>query len=334
MTMATKTEEGWHTLPDGLKVYTKTWKPDAPPKAVIVFLHGFSDHCNAYYDFFPGLAKHGIEVRAFDQRGWGRSVPDAASRGLTGDTTLVIADIHSVLSSVYHSLQGQGNAEAPVDLKAPHIFLMGHSMGGGEVLYYMLNSTSFPPWIRGVLAYSPLVGLHPSSRPYKLTVALGRLVAKLRPSHQLYKPLDPSLMCRDPRVCEEWKQDPLCHDTGTLEGIAGMLDRAAWLNQLQHLPKDILQKAHSKSPPLWVGHGTADQINEFEATKHFAEAVAVPDKTFKAYEGAYHKLHAEPEGIKEALVKDVAEWVLARSDNVTQADSRSDEERPGSRAKL
>lgn len=96
------TEEGWHTTDDGQKLYTKTWKvmsntiieskhmltlyqTDGPAKARIVFVHGFSDHCNiappfesrtpanacsgnTYDNLFPALASNGIEVYAFDQR--------------------------------------------------------------------------------------------------------------------------------------------------------------------------------------------------------------------------------------------------------------------------
>lgn len=35
-----ETEEGWLTTPDGHKLYTKTWKPEGPLKARVVFLHG------------------------------------------------------------------------------------------------------------------------------------------------------------------------------------------------------------------------------------------------------------------------------------------------------
>ncbi|KAI1913235.1 hypothetical protein LOZ12_001414 [Ophidiomyces ophidiicola] len=302
------TKEGQHTPEDGIKLYTKTWKTDGPPKAVIVFVHGFSDHCNAYYGFFPALASYGIEVRAFDQRGWGKSVTSPSSRGLTGSTETVLKDIHSFLTSTYSSLKGQASAEGSAESTIPPVFLMGHSMGGAEVLYYMLNSPDFPPWVRGVLAYSPLIALHPDSAPYRLTVFMGRLAARLRPQHQLFKALDPLTMCRDVRVCEEWKNDPLCHDTGTLEGLAGMLDRAAWLDALQHAPK-----MESQATALWVCHGTADRVNDFDASRRFTEAASVSDSTFQKYDGGYHKLHAEPDGIKEALVKDVAEWVLARS---------------------
>lgn len=66
--MVTETE-AQVSLTDGLSVYTKTWSPASPPVAQIFFLHGFSDHCNAYYDLPKTIAKSGIEFFSFDQRG-------------------------------------------------------------------------------------------------------------------------------------------------------------------------------------------------------------------------------------------------------------------------
>jgi len=63
------TEEAWFTHSDGAKVYTKTWKTTGAPKARIVYLHGFSDHCNTCNPFFPILASRGVEVFGLDQRG-------------------------------------------------------------------------------------------------------------------------------------------------------------------------------------------------------------------------------------------------------------------------
>lgn len=214
-------------------------------------------------------------------------------------------------------------------------------MGGGEVLYYMLKSSPLPsssqpsstsaslplPPIRGILAFSPLIALHPTIRPMALTVIMGRLAAKVMAHHQLVQRIEPSLMCRDKKVCEEWQNDTLCHDTMTLEGFAGMLDRGAWLEHL----KPGASRTDGEAPAVLVCHGTADQVNSFEASRLFVDCLGVPDKTLKAYEGGYHKLHAEPEGIKEALAKDVAEWVLARCPH-----PGTDDEREGqmSKAKL
>ncbi|KAK5013593.1 hypothetical protein LTR60_003787, partial [Cryomyces antarcticus] len=162
-----ETQEGWHTTDDGAKLYTNTWKASGPPKARLVFIHGFSDHCNAYGILFPTLASHGIEVLSFDQRGWGRSVHPPAQRGLSGPTSRVLADITSFLRSV---------APTPTCAPAAPLFLMGHSMGGAEVLTYAAQGApELRARLRGVLAESPFVALHPATRPFRATVLAGRL---------------------------------------------------------------------------------------------------------------------------------------------------------------
>ena len=69
--MPAVTQEGKHRAEDGLELYTKSWKPAAgsgDTKARLLFVHGFSDHCNNYALLFEQLVERGIEVFAFDQR--------------------------------------------------------------------------------------------------------------------------------------------------------------------------------------------------------------------------------------------------------------------------
>ncbi|KAL8660969.1 MAG: hypothetical protein Q9202_006039 [Teloschistes flavicans] len=253
------TEEGTHICVDGTRLYTKTWKPQSPLSAKILFIHGFSDHCDAYNDLFPTLASRGILVHAFDQRGWGRSVTKIAERGLTGPTSQVLNDMTSVL-------EGQLPTTIP-------LFLMGHSMGGGQVL--------------------------------------------------MVQRIERSYLCRDEDMCKAYEADGLCHDTGTLEGLAGMLQRAKELDEGDVHLDDV------KCCRLWVGHGTEDRVTSFKATARFMDRLQIRDKTFKVYHGHYHKresslsiplvfdspfpVHDEPGEDKVKFANDVADWILARS---------------------
>ncbi|KAJ5138402.1 uncharacterized protein N7515_003250 [Penicillium bovifimosum] len=295
------TEEGVHNLPDGQELYTKTWKTSGSPRAILAFIHGFSDHCNAYGELFPTLVSAGIEVRSFDQRGWGRSVKQPSDRGNTGPTSQVLADMHSFLQSL-------PSQNAP-------LFLMGHSMGGGQTLNYIFHPDSpynkdktSRPSFAGVLLYSPLIALDPSTRPSRLLVASGRIVAKLIPHMQKYTPLEATLLSRDEAVCRDFVADTLCHDTGTFEGLAGMLDRGIWLEGMFEGAGGWVES----ELPFWFGHGTGDRITAFPATKVFVEALKAKggDVQFCAYENAYHKLHAELPETTEKFFADVKTWVL------------------------
>lgn len=293
-------EEGWLSLPDGNKLYTKTTHPatSTPIKARLAFIHGFSEHIGFYDPFFRILAGRGIAVYAFDQRGWGKSVLEKRHRGLTGATPQVLEDITEFLRTI------PSNASAP-------LFLMGHSMGGAEVLTYAAQGPPMTSEIRGFLAEAPFVALHPKSRPWKSTVVLGRLAGKLLPRWQMINKLDVNLLSHDPEHIRRVEADEMCHNTGTLEGLAGMLDRAAMLEDGRVVIKE--GAGEGGKTRLCVGHGTADGICDFEATQKMFSRVEAEDREMRAYEGWYHQLHAEAGEDKVKYAEDVVKWILDRS---------------------
>ena len=304
-----KTEEGSLALPDTQKLYTKTWLPLQTPKARLVFVHGFSDHCNRYGILFQTLAQQDIKVYSFDQRGWGRSVQAPAQKGLSGPTSQVLQDITTMIKSL------------PTAEKDVPLFLMGHSMGGAEVLMYAATGPKdVLSGIRGFLVESPFIALHPHSRPFKATVVLGRLAGKLMPHRHMVNKLDATKLSRDPDVCKAVTADQLCHDTGTLEGLAGMLDRAASLEEGKVVVTEGVGEGGKTR--LWAGHGTADAVCSYDACKMWFESTKVDDKEMQVYEGWYHALHTEPGEDKVRFANDVARWVLARSGSLVEVAER------------
>lgn len=156
-------------------------------------------------------------------------------------------------------------------------------MGGQEVLTYATQGPEhIRQQIRGFLAEAPHIKLYASGEPSWLTVMAGRIAAKLLPGWQIVSRLDPKYMCRDETTRSLWPADDLCHDTGTLEGIVGMLDRAKELQTGQPELRD------------WDGlsiaafHGTGDMCCDCEATERYFEDLPVKDKKLFIYEGVYH----------------------------------------------
>jgi len=172
--------------------------------------------------------------------------------------------------------------------KAP-LFLMGHSMGGAEVLYYIAKGPSdVVSQIRGFLLEAPFLAFHKDSKPSPVTVFLGRLVGKMLPHRQMVFPLDGKLMSRDPEVQRAFVEDKLCHDTSTLEGLAGNLDRAADIDSGKVLIGE--GKGEGGKTRVWVSHGTEDGVCDYKASERLCDRMKdVKDKELKLYKGWYHK---------------------------------------------
>lgn len=156
-------------------------------------------------------------------------------------------------------------------------------MGGGETFNYAaLGPKEITSQIRGYLAESPLIALHPDTQPSKLKFRLGSWAAKVLPGMQLFQKLDSSKLSRDKAVQQQIENDPLVHNYGTLEGLAGMLERGA------HLEDGVI-KMGDDVRSIWIGHGTVDFITSFEASQKWSQGCGVKDVEFRTYEGWYHR---------------------------------------------
>lgn len=197
----------------------------------------------------------------------------------------------------------------PAEPTTAPLFVLGHSMGGGEAM--MLASTpeyddTVVTHVRGWLLEAPFIAFDESEKPSALKVYAGRLAGRWLPRMHLANPIPPEKLTSDPAAQQSLREDTLLHDTGTLEGLAGLLDRTAALNE----GKTVLS---AKVTSLWIGHGDLDVTTSYpESKKWFERQTQVTDKTFKTYEGWLHQLHAEVG--REEFYADVRDWILNRCD--------------------
>ncbi|KAF3903781.1 hypothetical protein ABW20_dc0109222 [Dactylellina cionopaga] len=299
------TEETEIVLKDGHKLYAKEWKTPEAPVASILFLHGFSDHCGAYYDLFPDLANRGINIFAFDQRGWGKSSPEKKQWGLTGGTSAILSDLDEIITARLTHCESQATQ--------PPLFLLGHSAGGALTLTYAYSG-ALRSKLAGFAAFSPFISLSPAEKPNPVVVMIGKLASHVMPNFQMLNKLDPNNVSRDPAVCKAFAEDKLCHDTGTLAGLAGMLERGARL-----LTPEFVKKFDKKKPVLLL-HGTGDKVTYFNASKEFFGMLDVEDKEFKEYDGWYHKLHADLPENRAEFSGNVADWILKKTEGIKKAE--------------
>lgn len=179
-------------------------------------------------------------------------------------------------------------------------------MGGGAALAYGYSG-SMRDRLAGMVVWSPMIDFAPQARPFTVVEAAGKLLAKIMPNMKMVNKLDDSAMSRDPSVVADYNADKLCHNTGTLLGLSEMLERSRLLRS------PGVQASFPQNLPVLVMHGSGDRITSHEASKSFVEGLGVVDKTFKQYDGWYHKLHAdEPGEDRVRFANDVVAWINGR----------------------
>lgn len=80
---------------DGAELGLTAWlPPEAPPRAVIIGLHGMNDYANTFYLAGPWFAERGVAVYAYDARGFGRS----PNRGVWPGRRLLAEDLRTAVA--------------------------------------------------------------------------------------------------------------------------------------------------------------------------------------------------------------------------------------------
>lgn len=281
----TSTEEGSFKNADGLKIFTKYWRPsEKPPRALVFICHGFGEHCSRYEKLGNALADVGCLAFSHDHVGHGHS---DGERVQVSDFDLYLRDVFQHIDQV-----SADNAGIP-------IFMFGHSMGGTIAILSVIDR---PDFFTGAVFSGPSVTADPDLiNPCK--VFFGKIAAWILPSCQVVPPLDPSLITRNPEEVKKYVDDPLNWHGGM---------KAKWVNAIL----TAMDKIQSESPtiklPYFLACGGADLVVKPDSSKYLDKHTHSKDQTLKIYEDCYHELLNEQEESAEMFIKDVLEWIKKR----------------------
>ncbi|MEQ9200640.1 MAG: alpha/beta fold hydrolase, partial [Rhodospirillales bacterium] len=124
---------------DGKRLPVAVWQASGTPGAVLIALHSFGDFRLAFEDIGPALAGRGYTVIAFDQRGFGDTIP----HGRWSGAETMIGDLRDAVDIVRGGFGG-----LPV-------YVMGESMGGGVAL--AAAGRGMLPDVDGLILAAPAV---------------------------------------------------------------------------------------------------------------------------------------------------------------------------------
>ena len=261
---------------DGLKLAGHFWAPVEQPRGLVALVHGHGEHCGRYGHVAEVFTERGLAVAAMDQRGHGRS---EGKRGHSPSYEHLMNDIASLIT--------EGRRFVP---EGP-LVLYGHSMGGAEVLNFVLRRK---PTIAGTIVTGPL--LRVAFEPPSWKIALGRGMQHLWPSLTQPTGLKPEHISRDSETVKRYSQDPLVHDKMSAKLFVDLM--AAGDYALEH--------AHEFPAPLFLVHGAADCLTAAPATQEFGEKMG-EGCTLKIYNGWFHEVHHEPE--RAQFFDDLRAWL-------------------------
>lgn len=258
---------------DGLTQLRRRWKATGTARAVVLIVHGISEHSGRYEAVAQQLAEAGFHVVAYDHRGHGQS---AGRRTYVDSFDELVDDLEDHLREVRK-------------LGLP-VVLLGHSMGGLIATAYAVSTRPQPHYL--VLSAPALGAEVPSwqrvGAPY---------VSNLAPKLFLPSPMPTSVLSRDPDVIEAYEQDPLIKPGATARMGAELLRTMETVGaQLANI-----------SVPTLVVHGADDELVPAAASVPIDDVAGVERWELP---GLRHEIFNEPEG--PSVLTDVINWINLR----------------------
>ena len=270
--------EGTFSGSGGLQLFFQRWKPTAPPRAIIAFIHGIGGHSGqpTYTHLISYLVQSGYALYGMDLRGHGRS---PGHPGHINHWSEYRTDVRAFLDIIRNFEPGRP------------VFLLGQSLGGLIALEYAVR---YPEGLRGVIASAPVL-TEPKTSPIQRAVLV--VLSRLWPHLRLPLRLELSGLSRDHDEVEKIIKDPLTNLWITPRTFRETLTAIQWM-QLHVVELRI---------PLLLIHGTADTLASPDGSRSFFDKVGIADKTLQLYEGGFHQAFIDVN--RKQVLTDVAQWL-------------------------
>jgi alpha-beta hydrolase superfamily lysophospholipase len=260
-----------------LKIWIRSWRPEGPPRAAVVLVHGFNSHGGYYVWVAEQLVKQGLSVYALDLRGRGKSDGERYYVAKFADY------VSDVVAAVELAKAREGNVP---------FFMLGHSAGGVVACIYTLENQAK---LRGLICES--FAYQVPAPDFALAALKG--LSHVAPHAHVLK-LKNEDFSRDLKVVAAMNADKLIeHEAQPTLTVAEMVRADERLKR--DFPKITL--------PILILHGTADKATKPAGSKFFHETAGSSDKTLKLYEGHYHDLLNDVG--KEGVLADISSWINA-----------------------
>lgn len=276
-------EDGRFIARDGQPLPLRVWPGEGPLRAALLALHGFNDYSDAFAEPAAHLVKQGIQIYAYDQRGFGAG----AHAGIWPGRDRLVEDA----------------TDAARLVKARHptlpVYFLGESMGGAIAMVALAGEVAggAPPPVDGAILSAPAVWGGPFISRFRRGVldflvhtvpwfplsAKGMQIQASDNEEALRK------LGNDPLVLKVTRVD-------TLHGLLGLMDAA------QEVPPRL-------TAPLLFLYGIKDEIIPMRPTLAAIDRLPADGKArIAVYANGYHLLLRDLQAGQ--VMGDIAAWVV------------------------
>ena len=271
--------EEFAIMEDGYRLPLDYWQASGEGQAILLALHGLNDYRSGFKSTGEHLARRGITVIAYDQRGFGNS----EGHGLWHGSDRMTQDLRVMMSLLHDKYPEQP------------LYLLGESMGGAVVLAAMHNG---PLATEGIILVAPAIWSRqsmPFYQRYALWVGAHTIPAftltgeglDLHPSDNIDMLRE---LSRDPLVIKETRID-------ALYGISNLMDRAvSSANNLNEKTLILYGKYDDIIPRVPTCQWLQSLPSEFS---HLRQTVI--------YENGYHMLTRDLQA--DVVLEDISNWI-------------------------
>lgn len=277
--MSTKlpTRRDYFHSSDGMKLYGEHDPVDAP-RARLLIVHGFAEHCGRYRAMSAMLNDAGYGCHRFDLRGHGRS---EGRRGHIYRFADYLRDFAAFRADV--------DAHHPTD--GPTLLLC-HSNGALVAARALIDAQD---GIDGLVLSSPFLAAALEIPTWKRK--LGELCSRFLPAIALPTGIPAEWVSHDPATIREYATDPLI----------GKVATARWLTETEAAQAHVLAHAGRITLPTLVQQAADDKIASAPAARALYDALGSTDKTWTAYDDLYHEIWFEAD--RETVYAELRAWL-------------------------
>lgn len=263
------------TTRDGLKIHTTYALPSGDPKAVILIVHGYGEHCGRYDHVITRLANSGYAVYALDHRGHGQS---EGVRAYCDTMEQFVEDLKQYFDQIKTS--GQKH------------FVLGHSMGALISLAFTLR---YQAEIDALAISGAPVTIDADVSPALIFV--GKILNRVAPKMHLIDTSEVGILSTDPQVDLDWEADPLTNKKPLRVRLGVEMNKMA---------ADVRAHLADLRLPLLVMHGADDKLVNPSGSQITYDRASSTDKTLKLYPGMRHEIMNEVD--KAQVLDDIVGW--------------------------